>query len=433
MSMPALRRVAPMLLALGLVTGPARAVICDIQNEPAATLLLPYFEVDLDNNGGASTLVTINNAAPAATLVHLVLWSDLAVPVLDFNMYLTGFDQQQISLNDVIVNGNLPQTASTGQDPNDTISPKGIYSQDINFASCQGILPPPQLPAVYTNHLAASLTGQPSVLLGGLCAGRRLGDNIARGYMTMDVVNDCSLRFPGDVGYFGAGGTGDALDNNVLFGDYEYFNAGAQTLEILPLVHVQASATDSRVTTSGSYTFYGSRDSWTAIDNREPLPTTFGAHYFSIAPSTTQLIVWRDSKVPQAAFTCPATRHAQPSWFPLGQESIVVFDAAEHAFVPATDINSPSMVGSSPFPAAVQLTMIGGPLLPVPFSFGWVYLDLNTSVIPAGAVPPTDSQAAQGWVTAIYNNPSGPARSVGMDVAHFDSACAANHTDPTSN
>src|SRR5436305_6675816 len=118
---------------------PASAVICTVDAVPAATLLLPYFEVDLNNPNGLTTLFSINNASATAVLAHVVVWSDLSVPVLDFNIYLTGYDVQTINLRDILVNGVLPRTASAGQDPGDTISPKGQFSQDINFASCQGL------------------------------------------------------------------------------------------------------------------------------------------------------------------------------------------------------------------------------------------------------------------------------------------------------
>jgi hypothetical protein len=355
---------------------------------------------------------------------------NLAVPVLDFNLYLTGFDQQTFNLHDVIVNGTLPQTASTGQDPTDTISPKGIFSQDINFASCNGILPPPQLPVFFTAYLAAALTGHPTSVLRGLCAGRNLGDHIARGYVTMDVVNDCTLRFPSDTGYFGAGGTGDASDDNALFGDYIYVNSARRTAQALRLVHVEASSTDPRVTTSGNYTFWGSRDNWTAIDNREPLPTTFGSRYAVGGPNnaTTDFIVWRDPKVPQGPFTCPATPNVQPPWYPLGQEDVVIFDEQEHPVVPQTSITSPATTGIVPFAAAAQRTTVGGPALPVPFISGWAYLNLNTAVVPAGNVPPVDPQAAQAWVTAILNQDRGFA--TGLEAMHYDSACNPNHHDP---
>src|SRR5262245_5998829 len=89
----------------------ATATICSIDTVPAATLLLPYFEVDLNNPNGLTTLFSINNASEEAALVHVVIWSDLSVAVLDFNLYLTGYDVQTVNLRDIIVNGNLPQTA----------------------------------------------------------------------------------------------------------------------------------------------------------------------------------------------------------------------------------------------------------------------------------------------------------------------------------
>ena len=46
--------------------------------------------------------------------------------------------------------------------------------------------------------MRASLTGQPSPLFGNLCVGRDYGEKkpVARGYVTVDVVNHCSLVFP---------------------------------------------------------------------------------------------------------------------------------------------------------------------------------------------------------------------------------------------
>jgi hypothetical protein len=252
-----MRNCAIVLLLAGLLAStPARAVICTVDEVPAATLLLPYFEVDLGNQWGNGTLFSINNASATAVLAHVVVWSDLSVPVLDFNIYLTGYDVQTINLWDVL-HGTLPRTASAGQDPGDTISPKGTFSQDINFASCTGLLPAPQLPASFVEHLRLSLTGQSSPVLGGRCAGRAFGDNIARGYITVDTVNNCTLRFPGDPGYFGSGGTGDATNQNVLWGDYFYVNDLQNFADGNPLVHIEASATDPQTSVAGQYTFYG--------------------------------------------------------------------------------------------------------------------------------------------------------------------------------
>ncbi|HBL30141.1 MAG TPA: hypothetical protein DD490_25165, partial [Acidobacteria bacterium] len=71
----------------------------------------------------------------------------------DWDVYLTGYDVQTVNLRDILVSGILPRTASAGQDPTNTISPKGPISQDINFASCGGFLPY-QVPGVSTNFRA---------------------------------------------------------------------------------------------------------------------------------------------------------------------------------------------------------------------------------------------------------------------------------------
>ena len=187
-------------------------------NSPAATLLLPYFEVDLDNQQGQNTLFTVNNASATAILAHVTIWSDLGVPVFAFNVYLTGYDAQPFDLRQVLL-GTVPTTASAGQDPQDKFSPKGQLSQDINFASCSGQLPPPTVPSIYQPYLKAALTGGPSTFHNGMCVSRNLGTpSIARGYVTVDTVNNCTLRLPGDPGYFVNGGVGDVTNQNTLWG-----------------------------------------------------------------------------------------------------------------------------------------------------------------------------------------------------------------------
>ena len=166
-----MKKLALAVALLGLLVAGqgAQAIIGTVDDVPAATLLLPYFEVNLTDANDVTTLFSVNNASATAVLVHVVLWSDLSVPVLDFNIYLTGYDVQTVNLRDILVNGILPRTASAGQDPTDAISPHGDFSQDINFASCNGQLPPPVLPVSFIAHLQASLTGQFSSILGG-CA-----------------------------------------------------------------------------------------------------------------------------------------------------------------------------------------------------------------------------------------------------------------------
>jgi hypothetical protein len=426
------RRILPLLAALlacMALSTPARAQpLPSIADQPAATLLLPYFEVDLANPAGANTLFTINNASASAVLAHVTIWSTMHVPVNAFNIYLTGYDVQTIYLRDVL-NGVLPQTASAGQDPTDTISPKGPVSQDINFASCTGVLPSPALAQATIAHIKASLTGHASALAGGLCASIADGTQIAKGYITVDTVNNCTTKTPADAGYFVSGGFGDATNQNVLWGDYVYTNhlGGLESGDGSPLVHVRADATDPATSTAGRYTFYGRVVGWTAADNREPLSTSYLARYVNGGAFTgTNLTVWRDAKVSQSYFSC----NGQPSWYPLGQEGVVIFDEQEHPVVPQSIPFAPQPPFASliPFPAGAQRVAVGGSALPVPFNFGFLYLDLNTTVSFAGPNPPVDPAAAQAWVEVHMK---GTGRySVGWPAAMLDSAKGASHFVP---
>jgi len=382
------------------------AVVCTVDAVPAATLLLPYFEVDLDDPNGLTTLFSINNASSTEEIVHVVVWSDLSVPVLDFDVDLTGYAVQTINLRDILIDGLLP-----------SVVPSPVPGRPPTQA---------QLPPFYIDHLQKSLTGHPSDLLSGLCAGRNLGDNVARGYITADVVNDFTLRLPGDPGYL----TDDLAFDNVLWGDYFYVNSAQNFADGDTLVHIEASLTDPATTTPGRYTFYGRYANWNATDHREPLATTFAARFVTGGDFTggSSFVVWRDSKTNQHAFTCPATT-GRPSWYPLGQETILVFDEQENPGVEASFPFSPQppLASIVPFQAEAQRVKVGSDFFPVPVSFGWVYLDLNTTV-SGNPNPPFDPAAAQNWVTVVMD--ADGRFSVGFSAIQLDSACAPNHTVP---
>jgi hypothetical protein len=457
------RVVALGALVLAMVgwSVPGHALIGTLDQVPAATLLLPYFEVDLDNPNGLTTLMAINNASSTAALAHVIVWTDLSVPTLSFNIYLTGYDVQTINLRDIFVNGVLPRTASAQQDtgeaePNPAptpgaISNQGQFSNDVTFASCFGFLPYPTFAQVladhggdplfdYILHLQQAHTGQPSLVLGNLCSARNLGDRIARGYITVDTVNNCTLQFPSDPGYFINGGLGSATNQNLLWGDYFYVTPGQNFAQGNPLVHIEASPGQgvvdsypapgsSETTTAGEYTFYGRYVAWSAADNREPLATTFATRFLNggVFSGGTDLIVWRDSKVNQFAFLCPAIPGVRPPWFPLGQEQLVIFDEQESRFAipPVPFSPAPPIPAQIPFPAEAQRVAVGGPDLPVPYNFGWLYLSLSQSNALAGANPPEDPIAAQGFIQSVH---SAEGRfSVGYDAILLDSAANASH------
>jgi hypothetical protein len=376
-------RIALCSALVGLlgVGGQAHAVIGTIDVVPAATLLLPYFEVDIANTNGVNTLFSINNASATAILAHVTVWSDQSIPVLDFDVYLTGYDIQTINLRDVLLNGNLPRTASVSQDPsgaaiNAGISPRGPLSQDSNFASCTGTLPytNPALNAAFRAHLQAVLQGNPSPTF-GTCYGSKKNDNILRGYVTVDTVNSCNVLFPTQMltGYL------EVLTfQNVLWGDYLYVNPARNSAQGDTLVHIEACPTCFG---TGDHTFYGRYESSPPILNsREPLPTTMAARYVTGGDFTggTTFLIWREggSQVSTVSYNCNLQGPAQ--WYPLPSTQIVIFDETEQV---VTAENCPSGFDCGitiliPNEAQrIPVSSTSGIL--TPFSFGWVYLNLQ--------------------------------------------------------
>lgn len=422
------------LMNLLALSEPAVGVIGTIDDVPAATLLLPYFEVDLDSPFGFTTLFEINNASSKSLIAHVVVWSDLSVPILDFNVYLTGYDIQAINMRDVL-NLVLPRTAPPARDPEDLISPRGEHSDvEMNFPSCEKQLPYPEgtISGSLSQDIKDACTGRPVAGRGGLCFGVPHGDNTCRGYVTVDVVDRCSLQFPGDPGYFVAGGQGVALNDNVLWGSYYYVDLsriappGAQPEQGIaqgePLVHIEADALNPKTATPGKYTFYARYVGWTAADNREPLVSTVAARRLKGVsfPGGSEQIVWRDSKEVIAPFACDAF---PPPPFPLGQEASIIFDESENAFIVGVPI-SPQPFEASLFPYQTQRVEDDDTFGPPPS--GWLYLNLNAGNINGN--PPEDPFASQNWVTVVMS--AEDRFSVGFDAIQLDNAGNANHLDP---
>ena len=412
-----MRKLCLGLLLAGLLgsAGQASAVIGTIDDVPAATLLLPYFEVDIANADGVNTLFSINNASATAVLAHVTVWTDQSVPALDFDVYLTGYDVQTISLRDIFVNGHLPATASAGQDPKDTISPQGPVSQDINFASC-GVLPydRPAVSATFRAHLQAWLQGLQSPATGN-CAGSKTQDGILRGYITVDTVNACNLFFPSDWAFYAPFIT----FQNVLWGDYFYVNPSQNFAQGETLVHIEAAPT---AFAPGDHTFYGRYNGATAADGREPLPTTTVARYLNGGgfDGGTDFLVWREANEADSAYSC--TLQGPPSWYPLEATQIVIFDEQEQP-VSTDDCPSgdPTCDQVVTIPNEANRVDVAADLLAA-FDFGFAWLNLQHPDLAAAY----GDTFAQSWVTTTMDAEG--RFSVGFDAIQIDNANTPNTT-----
>ena len=389
--------VKHLVIAVLLMTLPAAAATtnhnddtCDIGLFPAATLLLPYFEVSLASIAGESTLFTVTNVAAAPQVARVTLWTDLAYPVLSFDLYLTGYDVQNISLYDVIVRGQIAPESGQGSDT----SPVGDLSGDDNprleEQSCAGL--PATLPNVIIERVKSALTLGRIPALGSAeaCNGAGGVHQNAVGYVTIDVVGACTASLPVDKSYF----THELRYDNVLMGEYVQVNIAQRSAQANPMVHIRAipegGEPATRRKTNLPRTFY-SRLQTTAtrgIDARQPLPSTFAARWIGAdaAGFKTLYKIWRESAA-GADTACAAYPAASDTLY-----EVVRFDENENPEVFADDI----VIFPLPPPTlpAASLTSIDND-----FQFpalggdvgGWLYLNLHNQK--------STTAASQNWVT----------------------------------
>lgn len=364
---------------------------CRVSVRPAATLLVPWFGVDLAAKDGLTTFVSITNTDSRPHLVSVTLWTDWAVPTLTFNMYLTGFDVQALDLRDILKKGVLPATGISE-------SPVGALSEGATaFPGCASLVAPAQVPAV---TLQRAHTGR---TVRGLCMASQRKTQMATGYVTVDVVNSCSPLHPASPGYFARGGQGVAANDNVLLGEYSYVDAKRKTAQGEQAVHIVADA----AAYGSGYTFYGRYVNGDGRDNRQPLGSRFAATYAQGGEKEmeTVLTIWRDTKNAAATgVACGST----PAWAPLAAAEQVVWDEEEGvAALPASRAR---------FPWATQAVKVGSAALPIAEPLGWTEIDLNHGAAPLFGI------VSQGWVTVLKTSRQGT-WSTGHDAAMLESVC----------
>jgi hypothetical protein len=387
---------------------------CDISVAPAATLLLPYFEVDLDDPAGETTLFTITNTSNEDQIAHVTLWTDYSFPVIDFNIYLTGYDVQAINLFDIIERGIIAPDAGTGTDVTD----RGDYSDlngDLSLGACDRL--PGSLDDAYIVRMQSAFTEGTVPDLGDLLGCNNVGnehDN-AVGYATIDLADLCSTSLPTDPGYF----TTEIRFDNVLIGDYQQVHSANNFAQGNPMVHIRAIPEGGEpgepAIINFDRTFYSRFQAGGVLDRRQPLPSIFAARWIEGGASTfqTSFKVWREGNTLNGNRTCATWDDNVTSIAEL-----VTFDEAENAWgdVPVSRV-SPPITQEFTLPET-SLTSVGGTPYPQPDNgaiAGWIYLNLDND--------DADQIASQNWVIVSM-------RAEGRYSVDFDAAWLANGCTP---
>lgn len=283
---------------LAAFAGTASAVTCTIDHKPAATLLLPYFQTTVSNTGGTiaptpfgagfggDTLVTVVNASAADTLAHVVVWNVRSLPVLDFNIGLTGFDVISWSMGSVLT-GTLPSNPALngnnacGDSDFYRFVPNQFPTTNDNNASTN--YNTPAFPQSFASTIAAQLDGSDQCLEGDIDPTFDAnGNDVLIGYVTIDMVNYCTFANPNDATYWQDIAAGF---ENSLWGDYTIQSEGTTPTYGNTLVALEADVTPQTGLNYGTdgagegnplRTFYARY--WEASDGTYEIPAVPGGY-----------------------------------------------------------------------------------------------------------------------------------------------------------
>jgi hypothetical protein len=406
---------------------------CDIGLFPAATLLLPYFEVDIlaPSGSGETTLFTVTNTSNLPQIAHVTLWTDWSYPVIAFNLYLTGYDVQSINLYDVIVGGRIAPEAGTGPD----VSPVGRLSGNpvadidhdnalVDEASCSDL--PVNLTQTYVARMQQAFTLGRIPAAFGESACNTAGDVHANavGYVTVNVVSHCTILHPADDGYFSS----VILFDNVLMGDFQQVNGAQNFAQGNPMVHIRAvpeggsiaqrASGDENYQVNFKRTFYSRYQpaATKTFDARQPLPTTFAGRWISGGATGYQTFykIWREGRTGSNA-PCSAYRDNGG----MGITEIVRFDEDEnpHVWPPPEPICTPIPFYPT-IPPSVLLDIDDTNVFPPRQGHevaGWMYMNFDRCN--------QDDFATQGWVTVSM-------RAEGRYSTDFDALAFGNGCTP---
>jgi hypothetical protein len=458
-------------VAVLAIASMAGAVTCTLDQHPAATLLVPYFQAAINDDGSIpsgsaynDTTVTIGNASAVPVLAHVSVYNRRSVVVLDFMVALSGFDIQSWRTVDVLT-GVLPVTPSPNV-PAPAI-PGGIgdscqrnpAADDVGTlgycADCY-LRFKPTAPANTLDNVSAS-TQYPVPAFG---AGSAFAESIydaldqdtsldcgpvpgpfdgvntglLTGYYVIDMVNYCTLANPSDSSYWNndAGGW-----ENPLWGDYILISGTGTPTFGNPTVNVEADANNNLQsggtpggmngfpTTSLSVvrTFYARYWESSLVGNLVDSGSTANGDedaYLIISPfpNLTPNNTFGDAREPLgvnwAARYVSCGDSASPCGLPITSSYRIWRGGGDFL----TDLTGNSCTASEAFPAGVvfdedENTVITGvcpsPCTTSPFNFPYETQQVDFTAV--GSTPGPD-----GWVALNFLNSGDP------NITSFDQA-----------
>ncbi|HKO02187.1 MAG TPA: hypothetical protein VJ032_10860 [Thermoanaerobaculia bacterium] len=402
---------------------------CELGHYPAATLLLPYFEVDYRaaSSTAVNTIFTIVNTSRAPQIVRVTIWTDYGFPAMWFSCFLTGYDAQTFSMYEMIARGNIPFTSSafsrgTASAENST---NGHFNSEIWCERAGGTMPIASIQRLQ-KILSTGQRDEPNCRVGGE------HDN-AVGYVTMDLVNSCGIDSPLDASYWKE----MLLFDNVLTGDYERINpevtqgnyAGGN-----PLVHIRAvpdgGVAGSVAATALPYTFY---DRYTPadakkIDRRQPLPSTFAARWIEGGRESfhTNYTIWREGVVGATKNECEYVRNAA---LPVNRSAIVRFDEQDNPSV--VSCGEGNCAGSLPATSSTPATSnsIFPPIPNAQDVGGWLWMSLDNRIPGSSASAYALPRPSQNFV--IVQMYAEGRYAVDFDATALTNGCTAAPATPS--
>jgi hypothetical protein len=368
---------------------------CRLGPQPAASLLLPYFEVDLGNPEGSNTLMSIGTSVEVPTLARVTLWTDWAIPVYSFDVALPPHGVQTLNLRDVVQRGKVPVTG---------------FGTPVK--NCASPLENPPLNGAVRSEIQKWLTGQPASS-DGLCRGSSRGEtSVAVGFATVDILRDCSetVRYPTDEGYFTADDTGLAAPANWLYGDWFLVDPSRDLAQGAELVHLVADPEFFEA--NALPTFYAGLSNASTFDARLPLSSEWQARFFQggAFDGGTEFLLWLGALEPGEPLEC--------GLFPSFRDILTPVHQFRVRTEGGEDLSDVTPLLYRSVPALTRRFSLEDLTLAEIPSSGLLEI---TSFATCGTCSPPEHFPLQAWVIPLYS--AEQRFSVGVNAVRLDDLC----------